>query len=65
MVNNNPGPDGFEKGQLVQHEQYGIGTVLEVSGFGALRKVKIHFATQGDRTFIANKVKLKVVAKKT
>lgn len=63
-VNSSPSPDGYEKGQLVQHEQYGIGTILEVSGFGALRKIKIRFATQGDRTFIASKVKLKVVNKK-
>jgi len=56
--------DGYQKGQLVQHEQYGIGTVTDVSGYGALRKLRIRFATAGEKTFIADKVKLKVVTKK-
>lgn len=54
----------YEKGQLVQHEQYGIGTISDVSGYGALRKIRIRFATAGEKTFIADKVKLKVVKKK-
>jgi len=56
--------EGYERGQLVQHEQYGIGTVTDVSGYGALRKLKIRFAVGGEKTFIAEKAKLKVVAKK-
>jgi DNA helicase-2/ATP-dependent DNA helicase PcrA len=56
--------DGYQKGQLVQHEQYGIGTISDVSGFGALQKVKIRFATHGEKTFIADKVKLKVIQRK-
>lgn len=54
----------YERGQIVQHDQYGIGTVTDVSGFGALRKIKIRFATSGEKTFIVDKVKLKVVTKK-
>ena len=54
----------YAKGQLVQHEQYGIGTVTDVNGYGALRKIRIRFATAGEKTFIADKVKLKVVTKK-
>ncbi len=61
---NNPDADTYEKGQLVQHEQYGIGTISDVNGYGALRKIKIRFATSGEKTFIASKVKLKVVTKK-
>lgn len=56
--------DGYEKGQLVQHEQYGVGTVIDVNGYGALRKIRIRFATAGEKTFIADKVKLKVVKRK-
>jgi DNA helicase-2/ATP-dependent DNA helicase PcrA len=59
-----PAADGYERGQIVQHEQYGIGTVTDVSGYGALRKIKIRFAVGGEKTFIADKVKLKVVTKK-
>jgi DNA helicase-2/ATP-dependent DNA helicase PcrA len=63
-VTSNPGADGYEKGQIVQHEQYGIGTITEVGGYGALRKVKIRFAVGGEKTFIADKVRLKVVTRK-
>ena len=35
-----------------------------MSGYGALRKIKIRFAVGGEKTFIADKVRLKVVTKK-
>jgi DNA helicase-2/ATP-dependent DNA helicase PcrA len=54
----------YAVGQVVQHDSYGIGQVTDVSGFGALRKIKIRFASHGEKTFIADKVKLKVVPKK-
>ncbi len=54
----------YERGQLVQHEQYGIGTISDVGGYGSLRKVKIRFAAYGEKTFIADKVRLKVVTRK-
>ncbi|HVK14537.1 MAG TPA: UvrD-helicase domain-containing protein [Gemmataceae bacterium] len=54
----------YDAGQIVQHDQYGIGTVTEVGGYGALRKIRIRFAVGGEKTFIADKVKLKVVTKK-
>jgi DNA helicase-2/ATP-dependent DNA helicase PcrA len=55
----------YSVGQVVQHESYGIGLIADVSGFGALRKVKIRFTAHGMKTFIADKVKLKVVPKKS
>lgn len=58
------GPPALEAGVLVQHEEYGLGTVTEVSGYGALRKVKIRFPGNGEKTFIVDKVKLKVVGRK-
>ncbi len=61
-------PDGvendYETGQVVQHEEYGIGQILDVNGFGALRKLKVRFAAAGDKTFIVDKVKLKIVKRK-
>ena len=51
----------YESGMVVQHEAYGIGQLTEVSGFGALRRVKVRFAGHGEKTFIADKVALKVV----
>jgi hypothetical protein len=47
----------------VQHDTYGLGQVLEVSGHGATRKIRIRFITQGLRTFLVDKVVLKKVAR--
>ena len=52
---------GFVEGMLVQHPNYGKGRIVEVSGQGALRRIKIRFATAGERTFIADKVNLEIV----
>jgi len=54
------GTKKFAVGMLVEHESYGKGRVTDVSGQGVLRKLKIRFAT-GERTFIAEKAKLKVL----
>jgi DNA helicase-2/ATP-dependent DNA helicase PcrA len=54
----------YTVGMVVQHEQYGIGQVSDVSGFGALKKIKIRFPAAGEKTFVADKVKLKIAGKK-
>jgi DNA helicase-2/ATP-dependent DNA helicase PcrA len=54
---------GFVAGMLVRHATYGMGRIIEVSGHGALRRVKIRFSTAGERTFIADKVTLEIVRK--
>jgi DNA helicase-2/ATP-dependent DNA helicase PcrA len=59
-----PAAEGYAVGQVVQHDEYGVGRVTDVSGFGALRRVKIRFAAAGEKTFVADKVKLKVVKRK-
>jgi DNA helicase-2/ATP-dependent DNA helicase PcrA len=56
--------DVLEKGVVVQHEEYGIGSVTEVTGYGAMKRVKIRFPSSGEKVFVASKVKLKVVSKK-
>ncbi|HJT79419.1 MAG TPA: UvrD-helicase domain-containing protein [Gemmataceae bacterium] len=55
------GGQAYAEGMLVRHETYGMGRITEVSGYGALRKLKIRFTTQGERTFIADKAKLEIV----
>jgi DNA helicase-2/ATP-dependent DNA helicase PcrA len=52
---------GFAQGMLVRHATYGMGRIVEVSGQGSLRRVKIRFSTAGERTFIADKVTLEIV----
>jgi DNA helicase-2/ATP-dependent DNA helicase PcrA len=54
-------PRGFAEGALVKHAQYGMGRIVEVSGYGIMRKVKIRFHTAGERSFIADKVTLEIV----
>jgi DNA helicase-2/ATP-dependent DNA helicase PcrA len=51
-------------GALVQHDEYGLGQVTDLNGYGALKRVKIRFPAHGEKTFVASKVKLKVVGKK-
>lgn len=58
-----PPPD-LAVGALVQHDEYGLGQITDLSGYGALKRVKIRFPAHGEKTFVASKVKLKVVGKK-
>ena len=51
-------------GSLVEHAQYGLGKVTDLSGYGALRRVKVRFASHGEKTFVADKVALRVLAPK-
>jgi DNA helicase-2/ATP-dependent DNA helicase PcrA len=51
----------FAEGMIVRHEAYGQGRVTAVSGFGALRKIKVRFAAAGERTFLADKARLSIV----
>src|SRR5262249_41462950 len=45
------GNRNYEQGMLVRHEAYGIGRIMDVSGYGDARKVRIHFSKTVDRTF--------------
>jgi DNA helicase-2/ATP-dependent DNA helicase PcrA len=54
------GPD-YRVGDVVRHEEYGLGKVTSVGGIGALRKVKVQFARGGERTFVLAKAKLTIV----
>ncbi len=53
----------YAVGTLVRHPSYGTGRVVDVSGQGVLKRVKIRFSTAGERTFIADKVKLEIIRK--
>jgi DNA helicase-2/ATP-dependent DNA helicase PcrA len=55
------GSDGYLVGMIVRHANYGEGRIIEVSGFGVLRKIKIRFRTAGERSFIADKVTLEIL----
>ncbi len=51
----------YAVGMKVKHENYGAGQVIEVSGHGLLTRVKVRFRTAGERSFIADKVKLEIL----
>jgi DNA helicase-2/ATP-dependent DNA helicase PcrA len=51
---------GFYVGALVEHNEYGLGKVKELSGFGANRMIRVLFTT-GLKTFNMNHVKLTVI----
>ena len=52
---------GYSMGMLVRHEQYGLGKITEVRGSGILRRVRVRFSAAGERTFVADKVKLAIL----
>ena len=51
----------YSMGMLVRHEQYGLGKITEVRGSGILRRVRVRFSAAGERTFVADKVKLAIL----
>jgi DNA helicase-2/ATP-dependent DNA helicase PcrA len=51
----------YAEGMVVRHATYGRGRVVELSGHGAMRRVKVRFATAGVRTFIAEKAQLEIM----
>ncbi len=55
---------GLAVGVLVQHEEFGLGTVTDVTGYGALRRVKVRFPGHAEKTFVVDKVRLKIVGRK-
>jgi DNA helicase II / ATP-dependent DNA helicase PcrA len=53
----------YVEGMVVRHDNYGTGRVTHVSGYGALRKIKVRFSGAGERTFLAEKAKLAILRK--
>jgi DNA helicase II / ATP-dependent DNA helicase PcrA len=53
--------DGFTPGVLIDHAMYGRGKILDVSGAGPLRRFRIRFEYNGEKVFVADKVKLTII----
>jgi DNA helicase-2/ATP-dependent DNA helicase PcrA len=56
-----PDENGYAVGVIIEHGTYGRGQITDLSGHGALRRLKIRFAKHGEKTFVADKVKLTVI----
>jgi DNA helicase-2/ATP-dependent DNA helicase PcrA len=52
---------GLAVGVIVDHASYGRGKVLDLSGFGSMRRVKIRFGRHGEKVFVVEKAKLTVI----
>ncbi len=61
IKNSLPGKADFAEGMTVNHENYGDGKVISISGVGAKQKVKVRFSSVGERTFIAQLARLKII----
>jgi DNA helicase-2/ATP-dependent DNA helicase PcrA len=51
----------YAEGTVVKHAKYGNGKVVEVSGHGPTRRIKVRFSTHGIVTFVASMAKLEVL----
>jgi DNA helicase-2/ATP-dependent DNA helicase PcrA len=51
-------PTELKRGQRVQHEQFGVGTILTMEGHGPDAKLTVYFERHGSKKFIAKFAKL-------
>src|SRR5262249_8124412 len=61
LMNQKPDARGFAVGVLVQHDEYGVGKITDISGFGATRQMRVMFPKSGERTFRVAQANLKVI----
>jgi len=59
----NPSGDGFAVGVYVHHPHFGPGRITDVSGHGAMRRVKVRFASNGEKTLVVQHAKLTILRK--
>jgi DNA helicase-2/ATP-dependent DNA helicase PcrA len=52
------GDSDFAKGDRVKHEHFGTGKVLDVSGDGMRKRVKVHFPEFGEKTLVLQYARL-------
>jgi hypothetical protein len=45
----------------VTHEEYGVGQVIDLSGDGSRRRLRVRFAKAGEKVFVAGKARLTLV----
>jgi DNA helicase-2/ATP-dependent DNA helicase PcrA len=56
-----PDENGYTVGMIVEHNMYGRGKIIGLSGVGPMRRLKIKFGRHGEKTFVVDKVKLTVI----
>lgn len=56
-----PPVGSVEAGQMIEHERFGIGEVMEVEGAGDNAKATIHFKNAGDKQLLLRFARFKVI----
>jgi DNA helicase-2/ATP-dependent DNA helicase PcrA len=57
------GSDGLAVGVFVHHPHFGAGKITDLSGYGSLRRVKVRFASGGEKTLVVAHAKLTILRK--
>lgn len=50
-------------GLIIQHASYGIGQIVSVSGYGALKRMKVRFATHGEKTLAVAQTPFRILTR--
>ncbi len=58
-----PDGDGFAVGAFVHHPTFGPGRITDLNGYGAMRRVKVRFASGGEKTLVLQHAKLTILRK--
>lgn len=56
--NRQPTSTGFYVGAFVEHDEYGLGRIVEIDGLGSLRRMRVRFR-HGEKVFAGTNVKLR------
>ena len=53
-----PAADDLKKGDRVRHEHFGVGDILDVSGNGMAKRVKVRFLEFGEKNLVLQYARL-------
>ena len=55
-------PSGLQEGQTIEHERFGIGTVIKVEGVGENQKATVEFRNSGTKQLLLKFARFKVIS---
>ncbi len=60
MDENQPAQGSLKAGQIIEHERFGIGTILSVEGSGQNQKIRVRFDNAGEKNLLVKFAKFKL-----
>ena len=54
-------PSGLQEGQTIEHERFGIGTVVKLEGTGENQKATVEFSNSGTKQLLLKFARFKVI----